>query len=113
MTRFTKLSCFASYAKPLEDLYTHHFAGMTEQSIQLVQLEIARQDHFRWAATALSENERKFLLSIKQGKPDWSQLTFERLDQWPAIQWKLQNVRQVSARSQGKAQTHLREVLDL
>lgn len=99
--------------KPIEELFANHFAGMTEEPVELVELEAARAQLFEWAASALTDNERRFLLSIKEGKPDWSLLPFEGLDQWPAIQWKLHNIRQMSARSHRKALDRLRDVLDI
>ena len=76
-------------------------------------LEAARTQLFEWAASALSENERRFLLSIKHGEPDWSLLPFEGLDQWPAIQWKLYNIGLMSTRSHRKAVERLRDVLGI
>jgi len=86
---------------------------MTEESVELAELEAARTQLFEWAASALTDNERRFLLSIKQGEPDWSLLPFEGLDQWPAIQWKLHNIRLMSDRRHKAAIGRLREVLDL
>ena len=86
---------------------------MTDQPIELCELEAARVQLFDWAATALSENERKFLLSVKQGEPDWTQLPFEGIDQLPAIQWKLHNIRQMSVRAHDVALTRLRDVLEI
>lgn len=40
-------------------------------------------------------------------------MPFTGLEQWPAIQWKLYNIRQMSARSHNKAMGRLREVLGL
>ena len=99
--------------KPIQDLFAHHFSGMTERLVELDELEAARTQLFEWAATALTESERKFLLSIKQGEPDWEQLPFEALDKWPAIQWKLHNIRQMSTRSHKAALTRLRDVLGI
>ena len=59
---------------------------MTEDPVELAQLETARTQLFEWAASALNDKERRFLLSVKQGEPDWSLLPFEGLDRWPAIQ---------------------------
>ena len=97
--------------KPIDELYFHHFADMTHQPIELQELEVARTRLFRWAATALSEDERMFLLSIKQGKPDWARLPFKSLDQWPAIQWKLHNVRQMSSPDHKAALKRLCDIL--
>jgi len=99
--------------KPIEDLFNNHFAGMTQEPVELVELEAARTQLFDWAASALTESERRFLLSVKQGEPDWSLLPFEGLDKWPAIQWKLHNVRRMGPRSHKKALDRLREVLGL
>lgn len=99
--------------KPLEDLYAHHFTDMTDQPVELDELEAARAQLFAWAETALSENERRFLLSIKQGEPQWNLMPFENLEQWPAIQWKLHNVRRMNARAHKVAVNRLRDVLGL
>ncbi len=99
--------------KPIEDLVANHFAGMTEEPVGSAQLEAARTQLFEWAARALTDNERRFLLSIKQGEPDWSLLPFEWLDRWPAIQWKLHNIRQMGARNHKRALDRLRDVLEL
>ncbi len=99
--------------KAIDDLFANHFAGMTEQPIGLTELEDSRTRLFEWAASALTENERRFLLSIKQGQPNWTLLPFKGLDQWPAIQWKLHNVRRMSARMHQAALRRLREVLEI
>lgn len=99
--------------KPIADLFANHFAGMTEEPVELAELETARTLLFEWAASVLTDNERRFLLSIKQGEPDWSLLPFDGLDKWPAIQWKLHNIRQMGTRSHKKALDRLRAVLDL
>ena len=98
---------------PIKDLFANHFAGMTEEPVDLAELEAARTRLFEWAASALTDNERRFLLSIKQGEPDWSLLPFEGLDQWPPIQWKLHNIRLMSDRRHKAAIRRLREVLDI
>lgn len=103
----------APNAKPIEQLYTHHFAGMTAHAIGLDELEATREHMFEWVRTALSENERKFLLSIKQGEPDWSLMPFDHIQQLPAIQWKIRNIKQMSARAHKAALDRLRDVLDL
>lgn len=86
---------------------------MTEKLVELAELERAREQLFEWAASALTDSERRFLLSIKQDEPDWSLLPFEGLDRWPAIQWKLHNIRQMSARNHKRALDRLRDVLEL
>lgn len=99
--------------KPIEDLVANHFAGMAEEPVELAELEAARTQLFEWAASALTDNERRFLLSVKQGEPDWALMPFEGLDKWPAIQWKLHNIGLMNTRSHGKAVERLRKVLGI
>ena len=99
--------------RPMEPLYAHHFAGMTDQPIALEALQDARVRLIEWVATALSESERMFLLSVKQGEPDWTLLPFADLEHWPAIQWKLHNIRQMSPRAHEVAVDRLRAVLEI
>jgi len=39
----------------------------------------------------LSDKDKKFILSFKQGKPDWS-LFVKDISQYPSIKWKLNNI---------------------
>lgn len=75
------------------------------------ELEAARTWLFDWAVGSLSADERNFLLSIKRGEPDWALMSFRDLGHWPAIQWKLHNIRQMSPRAHKAAVHSLREVL--
>ena len=84
---------------------------MNEIKQQAPQPVLGRR--IEWAATALTEYERRFLLSIKQGEPNWTLLPFDGLDQWPAIQWKLYNVRRMSPRSHKQALGRLRDILEI
>ncbi|HEX23280.1 MAG TPA: hypothetical protein ENH21_07600 [Chromatiales bacterium] len=99
----------APNAKTIEQLYTHHFAGMTAHAIELDELEAARKQLFSWVRTALTENERKFLLSIKQGEPDWSLMPFDHIQELPAIQWKLRNIKRMSELTHATALDRLRD----
>jgi len=99
--------------KPIGDLFDNHFVGMTRDPVELADIEAARTRLFDWVLNALTENERRFLFSIKQGEPDWTLLPFEGLEQWPAIQWKLHNIRRMSPRSHSKALNRLRAALDI
>jgi hypothetical protein len=39
----------------------------------------------------LSDKDKKFILSFKQGNPDWS-LFVKDISQYPSIKWKLANI---------------------
>ena len=99
--------------RQIEDLFANQFMGMTRNPVTLTELENARTLLFEWARTALTNAERQFLLSIKQGDPVWRHLPFENLDRWPAIQWKLRNIRRMDPDKHKEAEARLREVLEI
>ena len=55
---------------------------------------------------------KRFLLSMKQGEPDWDVLGIPHLRNLPALQWKLQNVRRMDAAKRAKMLEKLRRVLE-
>ena len=61
----------------------------------------------------LTENERQFLLSLKQGEPDWRLLDIPDVDAFPAIQWKLLNIRKMDQKKHKIAVNKLRDVLKI
>lgn len=82
--------------KDIEQIFTQQFVGMTAESIELEQLLSVRERLFKWVGLALTTEERDFLLSIKRGQPDWQLLPYKNLKSWPAIQWKLRNIRNMA-----------------
>lgn len=40
----------------------------------------------------LSERNRAFLISLKQGEPDWGLAPASGIENLPGVQWKLQNI---------------------
>lgn len=52
----------------------------------------ARERLILQLARDLNDDERKFAVSIKEGKPDWGLLGIDGLDKMPAIRWKLRNI---------------------
>lgn len=67
----------------------NQFAGMTEDDFSYEEYEEVRKRLFETIHQSLTEEDKRFLLSVKAGTPDWSIHDFER---YPAIAWKLQNL---------------------
>ena len=99
--------------KPIKIEYENQFVGMTHEPIALDVLENVRTELFNWVRHALSEKERKFLLSIKMGNPEWSLMPFQSLASWPAVQWKLQNIHKMNNIKHQQAVDRLKGVLQL
>ena len=50
----------------------------------------------------LDAGERRFLLSLVAGRPDWSTLGIAHAEYLPGIRWKLHNLEQLAIKSPGK-----------
>lgn len=83
---------------PLRDIrhdYEHNFQGMTAEPVPLDALLATRERMVREIQQGLDDNERRFLLSLVAGTPDWSLLGITHLEQLPSIRWKLHNLAQL------------------
>jgi predicted nucleotidyltransferase component of viral defense system len=67
----------------------NQFAGMTDEVFAYEEYERVRERLVQTLHSNLTEDDKAFLLSIKNVTPDWSIYDFER---FPAIRWKLQNL---------------------
>jgi hypothetical protein len=70
-------------------------------SITYAQLEGIRGQLISELVPALTEPERKFLVSIKQGTPEWNLLGIPGIENLPALQWKLANIRKMDTAGRG------------
>lgn len=83
---------------PLRDIrhdYEFNFQGMTAEPVPRDALLAARERLVRELQQGLDDNERRFLLSLAAGRPDWSLLGIAHLEQLPGIRWKLHNLAQL------------------
>ncbi|MBW4050025.1 MAG: nucleotidyl transferase AbiEii/AbiGii toxin family protein [Proteobacteria bacterium] len=80
---------------PLRDIgqeFERSFVGMTAEPVELEALLAARDRMVRELQHGLTADERRFLLSLVAGKPEWSLLDVPHLELLPGLQWKLQNL---------------------
>ena len=83
---------------PLRDIqhdYEHNFQGMTAEPVPLDSLLTARERMVREIQQGLDDDERRFLLSLAAGTPEWSLLGIAHLAHLPGIRWKLRNLAQL------------------
>ncbi len=114
----------ASHDRPMSELldpnkkdfrktYEQEFAGMAAKEVQYEELVAVRERLIETIRKTMTENERQFLLSIKQGDPVWDLMPVAGIDQLPAIQWKLINIRKMKKEKQAKSLQKLQSVLGL
>ena len=98
--------------KDIRRIYEDHFRGMTAEPVSIEELEQAREQLMREIRSRLGEREKNFLLSMKQGEPDWELLDLGRARELPAVNWKLLNLRRMPTLERERAIGRLRVVLD-
>jgi predicted nucleotidyltransferase component of viral defense system len=77
----------------------NQFAGMSDEVFKYEEYERIREKLVRTVHANLTESDKVFLLSVKNVTPDWNIYDFER---FPAINWKLQNLRNLKTKNPDK-----------
>ena len=83
---------------PLRDIrhdFEHNFQGMTAMPVPLDALLAARERLVREIQQGLADDERRFLLSLVAGAPEWALLGIDQLEHLPGVRWKLHNLTQL------------------
>lgn len=65
---------------------------MARADIPLQQLEGARHELLTRLGQLMTDEDVRFLLSFKQGAPDWALLPLAGVGRLPAVRWKLANI---------------------
>lgn len=97
--------------KDFRELFENEFTGMTDQPVGYEALVGAREDLIDQLRRDLTDEERRFVVSVKEGKPAWGLLGIEGLDTLPAIQWKLHNIRRMAPEKHREYLRKLKEAL--
>lgn len=95
------------------DIYQKEFLGMTQLAVNYEELIDVRKKLINTIQADLTNNERLFLISIKEGSPDWSLLPIENIEKLPALQWKLINIKKMNKNSHQQALDKLKKVLQV
>jgi hypothetical protein len=97
----------------IRDLFEREFRKMTEIDVSLDNLLEVREQMIAHLNCAMTTDERQFLLSVKQGAPEYALMPFENLDQFPSLQWKTINVRRMARKKHQAMLSKLRDVLEI
>ncbi|MDA1370276.1 MAG: nucleotidyl transferase AbiEii/AbiGii toxin family protein [Proteobacteria bacterium] len=104
------LLCLISHDRPISEVIRpnfldqrqtmiNHFEGMSNEPFSYEEFEAIRKQLIRTIHANLTEKDREFLLSVKNAEPDWGIYDFRR---FPAVQWKLQNLRKLKNKNPEK-----------
>jgi len=98
----------APHLLDISNIYQSEFIGMTREDVSLKSLETTRKDLIAQLTQDITEDERLFLISFKEGNPNWSLLGLNGIELLPAVKWKQLNLDKMNSYKRNKAIDKLR-----
>lgn len=99
--------------KDIRRIYESEFAGMTVEEVKYEALITAREALIGTLMRELTDAEKTFLVSLKEGRPKWSEIGIEGIEKLPAIQWKLMNIQKIGEAKRTESLERLKRKLGL
>ena len=96
----------------IKRIFENELVGMTTVNISLEDLLDTRKTLVYSRKESLTNEERKFLISVKKGKPEWDLLGLTGVEDLPAVKWKLMNIKRMEKKKHKKALEKLRNYLE-
>ncbi|NJK94511.1 MAG: nucleotidyl transferase AbiEii/AbiGii toxin family protein [Bacteroidales bacterium] len=78
-----------------KETFENQFSGMTAAPFSYEEYENTRKRLLNEIHSKLKETDKSFLLSFKNGEPDWKLFPVENLKDFPAVKWKLENLKKL------------------
>lgn len=84
---------------------TNQFEGMSKKEFSYPDFEATRHLLISTIQSNLSDSDKEFLLKFQKGSPDWTNYDFK---DFPAVQWKVQNLNTLKKANPEKHEEQLR-----
>ena len=97
--------------KDLQATYDNEFVRMAQVDVPLQELKAVRERMISELNKSLTDDEKRFLLSFKALKPDWSLLGLSNIEALPAVRWKIHNLTKMDKTRHKEALKNLEDVL--
>ena len=95
----------------ISQLFENEFAGMSSEDVKLEDLISVRSDLISKIKSSLTDEQKKFILSFKNKKPEWKLSGIEGIEKFPSVQWKLMNLERMEEKKYNAAVEKLKEYL--
>jgi hypothetical protein len=99
--------------KDFKQAYENEFVEMTNLPVSYEELMHTRQLLIEEINKSLTEQDKLFILSIKEGQPKWELIGIPGVEQLPAIRWKLMNINKMDKNKHRAALDTLKAKLNL
>jgi predicted nucleotidyltransferase component of viral defense system len=97
----------------LRPVFEREFQGMVVEPVTPEELRTIGEQLVSRLRKDMTQEERQFIVSIKEGKPQWNLLGVPGIENLPALQWKLQNIGRMTPMKHWEALRKLRDYLDV
>lgn len=97
--------------KELQATYDNEFIRMAQIDVPLEELEAVRETMISELNKSFTDAEKRFLLSFKALKPDWTLLGLSNIENLPAVRWKMHNLEKMDKNRHSEALKNLESVL--
>ncbi len=96
-----------------EAVFQREFTGMAQIPLTYDDLMEARTSLVRTINKVLTNNHRQFLLSVKEGSPNFKLINIKGIEKLPALQWKIKNIQKMNPKKHKEAVEKLKYILAL
>jgi len=95
----------------ISQLFENEFAGMTSEDVKLDDLISVRGNLISKIKSSLTDEQKKFILSFKNKKPEWKLSGIDGIENYPSVKWKLMNLEKMNEKKHVAAYEKLKEYL--
>jgi predicted nucleotidyltransferase component of viral defense system len=92
-------------------LFENEFAGMSSEDVKLEELISVRSDLISKIKSSLTDEQKKFILSFKNKKPEWKLSGIDGIENYPSVKWKLMNLEKMDTKKHHHSYDKLKEYL--
>jgi hypothetical protein len=101
----------APQPQDIAPLYRAELADMTYKPVDLEQLQETMQQLVRGIHAAMTDADRHFLLTLKQGSENWRNFPLPEVARLPAVQWKMLNLKRMNRAKRRQSVAKLEKIL--
>lgn len=95
----------------IRPIFEKEFRRMVTEPVTYEQLTETRQQWIESISAELTVEEKQFIVSVKEGRPQWDLLGLEGVEKLPAVRWKLLNIAKIDPDKHRRAVRTLRDYL--
>lgn len=99
--------------KDMTALYENELEGMMRVKLPFSTIENTLPELVKRIRRGLTDDERRFLISFKEGNPRWEWLGIPDVERLPAPAWKLANIRKMETTKHKNALSVLKRILSI